>query len=74
MTHRESEIKKPTIGPNVIGKKHFKNNLENFMSESLNATSTPLSVFFLDVSGMIQVHKNVIHVGMWYLYIQSWFV
>ena len=24
-------------------KKHFKNNLENFMSESLNATSTPFN-------------------------------
>jgi hypothetical protein len=27
----------------IFRKKHFKTNLENFMSESLNATSTPLT-------------------------------
>jgi hypothetical protein len=30
----------------IFRKKHFKTNLENFMSESLNATSTPLTCDF----------------------------
>jgi hypothetical protein len=41
-------IKKLVINlffPIFSEKKHLKNNLENFMSESLNATSPPLNKF-----------------------------
>jgi hypothetical protein len=40
-----NEIKKTSyqlIFDHIFRKKHFKDNLENFMPESLNATSTPL--------------------------------
>jgi hypothetical protein len=42
MTIENKKTSYQLIVVHIFGKKHFKDNLENFMSESLNATSTPL--------------------------------
>ena len=43
MTNENKKTSDQLIFVRIFRKKHFKNNLENFMSESLNATSTPLT-------------------------------
>ena len=52
MTNENKKISYQLIFVHIFRKKHFKDNLENFMSESLNATSTPLSIFRLASSGI----------------------
>jgi hypothetical protein len=42
MTNENKKTSNQLIFVHIFRKKHFKTNLENFMSESLNATSTPL--------------------------------
>jgi hypothetical protein len=42
MTNENKKTSDQLIFVHIFRKKHFKTNLENFMSESLNATSTPL--------------------------------
>jgi hypothetical protein len=42
MTNENKKTSYQLIFVHIFRKKHFKDNLENFMSESLNATSTPL--------------------------------
>ena len=42
MTIENKKTSYQLIFVHIFRKKHFKDNLENFMSESLNATSTPL--------------------------------
>ena len=44
MTIENKKTSYQLIFVHIFRKKHFKDNLENFMSESLNATSTPLRV------------------------------
>jgi hypothetical protein len=41
MTNENKKTSDQLIFVHIFRKKHFKTNLENFMSESLNATSTP---------------------------------
>ena len=43
MTNENKKTSDQLIFVHIFRKKHFKNNLENFMSESLNATSTPFN-------------------------------
>ena len=43
MTIENKKTSYQLIFVHIFRKKHFKDNLENFMSESLNATSTPLT-------------------------------
>ena len=43
MTNENKKTSDQLIFVHIFRKKHFKDNLENFMSESLNATSTPLT-------------------------------
>jgi hypothetical protein len=45
MTNENIKTYDQLIFGHIFRKKHFKNNLKNFMSESLNATSTPLRFF-----------------------------
>jgi hypothetical protein len=42
MTNENKKTSYQLIFVHIFRKKQFKDNLENFMSESLNATSTPL--------------------------------
>ena len=42
MTIENKKTSYQLIFVHIFRKKHFKDNLENFMSESLNATNTPL--------------------------------
>ena len=42
MTNENKKTSDQLIFVHIFRKKHFKTNLENFMTESLNATSTPL--------------------------------
>ena len=42
MTNENKKISDQLIFVNIFRKKNFKTNLENFMTESLNASSTPL--------------------------------
>jgi hypothetical protein len=44
MTNENKKTSDQLIFVHIFRKKHFKTNLENFMSESLNATSTPLFI------------------------------
>jgi len=46
MTIENKKTSYQLIFVHIFRKKHFKDNLENFMSESLNATSTPLRGFY----------------------------
>ena len=43
MTNENKKTSDQLIFVHIFRKKHFKTNLENFMSESLNATSTPFN-------------------------------
>jgi hypothetical protein len=43
MANENKKTSDQLIFVHIFRKKHFKTNLENFMSESLNATSTPLN-------------------------------
>jgi hypothetical protein len=43
MTNENKKTSYQLIFVHILRKKQYKNNLENFMSESLNATSTPLN-------------------------------
>ena len=44
MTNENKKTSYQLISVHIFRKKYFKDNLENFMSESLNATSTPLTL------------------------------
>ena len=78
MTNENKKTSDQLIFVHIFRKKHFKTNLENFMSESLNATSTPLKTltsadsyfiftfkksFHVKISVRIEIRKNVFMIG-----------
>ena len=57
MTIENKKTSYQLIFVHIFRKKHFKDNLENFMSESLNATSTPLNKVFIFLSEKFDLSK-----------------
>jgi hypothetical protein len=55
MTIENKKTSYQLIFVHIFRKKYFKDNLENFMSESLNATSTPLkTIEFFDLKNSVK--------------------